>query len=176
MPYRIITRYTLHALGFGLIAGLVWLAARLVCFRRPWTRRDGLWLVSVVYVGMVLEIIGLRFGLQAIAPLSVAPRFQPLYTTIEHWHKGPGQFIYHVFGNLLWFVPVGMLVPRLFPGAKLRHAVLAGLALSLLAEALQYLLGTGLPDIDDVALNILGTLAGGVCGRLLPRRDASSWA
>ena len=165
MPYKLIARYSLHALAFGLTAGALWLIVRRLRVRRPLDRRDGLWLAAVIYLGMLLEIIGLRFGLQAIAPLTRLPRLQPMYTTIEHWHKGPGQFIYHIFGNMLWFVPVGFFLSRLFPGARPHHALLAGLALSLLVETLQYLLGTGLPDIDDLLLNTLGAGLGGLVFR-----------
>ncbi|MBQ7617977.1 MAG: hypothetical protein IJS50_03800, partial [Desulfovibrio sp.] len=46
-------------------------------------------------------------------------------------------------------VPVGALLPRLFPGTKWYHALLAGLCLTLLVEGLQWVLGTGEPDVDD---------------------------
>lgn len=162
MPYKLIARYSLNALAFGLVVEALWLVVRLIRVRRPLNRRDGLWLAAVVYLGMVLEIIGLRLGLQPIAPLTTVPRLQLMYTTVEQWHKGPGLFIYHVAGNIMWFVPVGFFLPRLFPGARPIHALLTGLALSLLVETLQYLLGTGLPDIDDVLLNTLGAGLGGM--------------
>lgn len=174
MPWKLIMRYSLHALAFGLVLGAVWLIIRLIAGRRPLTRRDGLWLAAVVYLGMVLEIIGLRLGLQPIAPLTTVPRLQLMYTTVEQWRKGPGLFIYHGVGNMIWFAPVGFFLPRLFPGARPRHALLAGLALSLLVETLQFVLGTGLPDIDDVWLNTLGAyLSGIVCFFRIKQRKRS---
>lgn len=160
MPYGIIFRYSLRALGFGAAAGLVWLAARVFCVKRPLTRRDGLWLMTVVYIAMVLEIIGLRIGLVHIKFMGGSLRLSPLAYTLSQWRAGVGAFTYHVGGNMMWFMPVGWLLPRLFPRAKWHHALLAGLMLSLLVECLQYILGTGVSDIDDVLLNALGALIG----------------
>ena len=160
MPYGIILRYSLRALAFGAAAGLIWLAARLLCVKRPLTRRDGLWLLAVVYVAMVLEIIGLRIGLVTIRFMGGKLRLCPLDFTLSQWRAGVGPFIYHVGGNMMWFMPLGALLPKLFPKAGWFHALLAGLALSLLVECMQYVLGTGVSDIDDVLLNTLGALTG----------------
>ena len=160
MPWSIIFRYSLHALGFGLAAGAVWLIWRLKIARRPMDRRGWLQLLTVFYLAMVLEIIGLRLGLHTIRLLSRRAHLVPLQTTRTTWRRGPGTFIYHVFGNLMWFMPLGFLLPRLKPGCRWYHALLAGAALSVTVELLQYLLGTGMPDIDDVMLNTTGALLG----------------
>ena len=160
MPWSIIFRYSLHALGFGLAAGAVWLTGRLLIAHRPMDRRGWLVLLTVVYIAMVLEIIGLRLGLQAIRPLTRMPNLIPLRTTLAEWRLGRGAFIYHVFGNLLWFVPLGLLLPRLRPGCHWYHALVAGAALSMAMECLQLLLGTGMPDVDDMLLNASGALLG----------------
>ena len=160
MPWFTIFRYTLHALGFGLAAGAVWLVGRLLIARKSMDRRGWLILMTVIYIAMVLEIIGLRLGLQAIRPLSRTPSLVPLRTTLDEWRQGRGAFVYHVFGNLLWFVPLGFMLPRLRPGCRWYHALAAGAALSLAMELLQLLLGTGMPDVDDVLLNALGALLG----------------
>ena len=67
-------------------------------------------------------------------------------------------FIYLFGGNLIWFAPAGVLV-RL-RGGKLWQAALAGLGLSLLVETLQFVLGSGVSELDDLILNTLGAVLG----------------
>ena len=57
-------------------------------------------------------------------------------------------------------MPLGLLVPRLWPQRRLGTVTALGLGLSLLVEACQYLLGTGVPDVDDLLLNTLGAMLG----------------
>ena len=58
--------------------------------------------------------------------------------------------------NIVFFVPFGMLFP-----VKKWKAVLSFSALfSILIEALQYILGLGLCELDDVICNALGAMIG----------------
>ena len=67
-------------------------------------------------------------------------------------------FTYLFVGNLVWFAPAGVLT-RL-RGGKLWQAALAGLGLSLLVEAGQFLLGSGVSELDDLVLNTCGAVLG----------------
>ena len=67
-------------------------------------------------------------------------------------------FLYLFVGNLIWFVPAGILV-RL-RGGKLWQAALAGLLLSFFIETTQFLLGSGVSELDDLILNSCGALLG----------------
>lgn len=68
---------------------------------------------------------------------------------------------YNLFGNLIGFVPFGILLPLLF--RRMRHLLLTtlvGFGLSLLYEYTQLKTGLGYFDVDDLLLNTAGTLAG----------------
>jgi len=68
---------------------------------------------------------------------------------------------YNLFGNLIGFVPFGILFPLLF--RRMRHLILttlAGFGLSLLYEYIQVKTGLGYFDVDDLLLNTAGALAG----------------
>jgi glycopeptide antibiotics resistance protein len=70
-------------------------------------------------------------------------------------------FFYNSVGNVAWFIPLGWLLPQLY--AKRRSGavtLLAGLCLSLVIETLQFLLMTGVSDIDDVFFNFCGCCLG----------------
>ena len=75
-------------------------------------------------------------------------------------------FTYLFLGNLLWFAPAGVLV-RL-RGGKLWQAALAGLGLSLCIEAMQFVLGSGVSELDDLILNTAGAALGFAAAAAIP--------
>ena len=76
-------------------------------------------------------------------------------------------FIYLFGGNLVWFAPAGFLV-RL-RGGKLWTAFLAGFLLSLLVESLQFILGSGVSEAEDLILNTAGAVLGFAAAAVLMR-------
>lgn len=68
---------------------------------------------------------------------------------------------YNIWGNLLGFIPFGILLPLAIPFFKRWWAMLpAGLLLSLGYETTQLLTGLGVWDVDDLLLNTAGATAG----------------
>ncbi|HIY92763.1 MAG TPA: VanZ family protein [Candidatus Companilactobacillus pullicola] len=70
-------------------------------------------------------------------------------------------FFYNLYGNIMWFVPMGIFIPALTE----RHfgffkVVLIGALISTSIETLQFILNTGVTDIDDVIFNTLGAAVG----------------
>lgn len=68
---------------------------------------------------------------------------------------------YNIWGNLLGFIPLGVLLPLAIPW--FRHGIkitAAGLLCSLGFETMQLLTGLGIWDVDDLLLNTAGTIAG----------------
>jgi len=76
-------------------------------------------------------------------------------------------FTYLFGGNLFWFAPAGALV-RL-RGGRLWQAALAGFGLSLFVESAQFILGSGVSELDDLILNTQGALLGFAAASLLLR-------
>ena len=69
--------------------------------------------------------------------------------------------VYLVVGNLIWFFPFGFLLPKIVVSWNKWYLIfLSGLALSLVIEMLQFLLGTGVSELDDLILNTAGTMIG----------------
>lgn len=67
----------------------------------------------------------------------------------------------NIWGNLLGFVPLGLLLPLAWPW--FRHSIktaMAGLLCSLGFEMAQLLTGLGVWDVDDLLLNTAGTIGG----------------
>ena len=73
-------------------------------------------------------------------------------------------FCYLFFGNLIWFVPAALLC---LLGLSRPRVIGFAFALSVLIETLQYLLGSGVTEVEDVILNTLGAALGTL---LTPRK------
>lgn len=158
--------YSGRALVFAAVAGALWLLARLVLVRRagrPFRIPNELpGLLFVLWLSALVQITVLRAGIDWTAVLEPgrgAPDLQilPLLATFRELKRGLWPFLYPVLGNLLWFLPLGFLLPELPPGRlKPGTVLLAALGLSMGIEALQGLFRTGVMDIDDVLFNVAG--------------------
>lgn len=72
----------------------------------------------------------------------------------DNWIRAVG----NIFGNVAIFIPLGLLLPAIFKKmrTKFSYIIITSIILSVLFESLQYTLGIGSADIDDVLLNALG--------------------
>lgn len=71
----------------------------------------------------------------------------------------PTYIVRNIAGNIVLFLPLGLLLPLLWRGWTLGKTVLAGAAFSFIIEFTQLFTSRG-TDIDDLLLNTLGTLCG----------------
>ncbi|NLG25114.1 MAG: hypothetical protein GX558_07135 [Clostridiales bacterium] len=160
-----IAAYVARAARFAGVVAAAYLLGRGLWLwasgRRPNWGGEGLRLLMVFYLAAVVEITALRgVYLQGFrgpgAGQSAAVQLAPLRTTLGQLRAGAWPFVYHVVGNLAWFMPLGALLPAIDRRATLVHAALAALCLSAAVEGAQWALHTGQPDVDDLMLNALG--------------------
>ncbi|MCO6542702.1 MAG: VanZ family protein [Lactobacillus sp.] len=91
--------------------------------------------------------------------------FQPLVQTFK-LTTGTSilDFIYNFGGNIAWFIPWGLGLPLLNPlKINFSKTVFSGMLLSVLIESLQFVLFTGVSDIDDIIFNTVGAAIGYAC-------------
>ena len=80
-------------------------------------------------------------------------------------------FFYNSFGNILCLVPFRTLFPIVFSkNQSFVKTVLTGLLFSISLETLQFLLETGVSDIDDVFFNTCGAILGYLIYRLFRKK------
>ena len=121
-------------------------------------------LYMIALVAMVLFKYGFKTGLGS---LNLIP-FQ--------WVTYPQAMRFsNIFGNIAFFVQLGVLLPLLFRKMNAGKTVLAGFCLSLFFEIAQYVTDTGGADVDDLILNTCGVICGALCFLLL-RKFAHSEA
>lgn len=126
------------------------------------------------YMAVLLRITVFRTGfwrgplfLNGQINLTLFTGVYPPLITAGRW----GYILYLVGGNLVWFVPFGAYLAWRRPGLRPARLLLAGLGLSLLIETMQFVLGTGFSELDDLLLNTLGAGLGGWMVSLLRHKN-----
>jgi glycopeptide antibiotics resistance protein len=77
-------------------------------------------------------------------------------------------FIINIFGNIVAFMPMGLLVPTIFKTERRAINVMLISALaSNMIEILQYFFNVGAFDIDDIILNTLGGFLGYIVFKIM---------
>ena len=83
------------------------------------------------------------------------------YVTAIQLENKANASLSNVLGNIVLFVPWGFLIAQTFIFLRSWLLVsLSSLALSLLAEVIQFIFKVGLFDVDDIILNTLGGIIG----------------
>ena len=89
-----------------------------------------------------------------LTPFSTIRLFSSARVSSEYSYKNIG-------GNIIGFIPLGILFPLAFPFLKNRIRLTGFIfAISLLFETFQLITGIGVFDVDDLLLNTLGGIAG----------------
>ncbi len=129
-------------------------------------RIDRLALVLLLLYLAMLAFLTLR-PVGADVESNVRVNLKPFATILPALRHGPGTFVFaSLVGNVLAFVPLGLLLPLAFRRLHWLLVILAGAALSAAIELAQYTLSTNLgygyrrADIDDVIVNVFGTVVG----------------
>ena len=80
--------------------------------------------------------------------------------------------LYLFLGNVIWFIPMGCyFVQR--KKLPVLQTVLIGFLVSLLIETLQYVLGTGVSELDDLILNTFGCMTGALLAWVANRQPVT---
>lgn len=121
----------------------------------------------LIYIYMLLFVTVFRGGLyqNLVHSINLVP-FDELLTSSYYQLEVLGtteavlMFSYNVLGNIIWFIPLGILLSTLFEKMNVWKTLMISFIVSLSIEILQYLFYTGVSDIDDLIFNIVG----GICG------------
>ena len=159
-----------------------------LCVMVPWTlirlaarvplRRA---LAEALFAGYVLALLGVVF--MPWRPLTTGDvpylwnsvNLVPLRTVIEMVRDHPQRALLQLVGNIILFVPLGLLLPTLSTRCRrLGVTAAVGLAVSAGIELVQFALLFSLAsarsvDVDDVILNVTGAVLGYLVWRVIYR-------
>ncbi|MCD8357061.1 MAG: VanZ family protein [Clostridia bacterium] len=129
-----------------------------------------LWLCLIVYLALLLRVILFKFDFNtiidilndkdelALTRVNLVP-FQTIRFYLFSGRVSDAVAFRNLAGNILAFVPIGILVPLLRRDLSLGFTFCVGFALSAAIELTQYFTGLGSCDIDDLILNVLGAMS-----------------
>jgi glycopeptide antibiotics resistance protein len=122
---------------------------------------------ALVYIAM-LAVVTLLPVAWISPPSDYGPQLVPLQGILADLEDSPVERLAEVFGNVLLFVPLGFLLPLLFPAMRhWRQALVVGAGVSLLIELYQLAWpGVRKASVDDLLMNALGAVLGFAALRL----------
>ena len=132
-------------------------------------KKNRIWTVLFgLYCAGMLWLLFDRAGYETGIPYWDQLKFNlvPFHTIHLFWdalrsHTYRTAAVINLLGNILMFIPLGFLLPRVFPRlGRLRKTLLATAGIIVAVEVLQLLTLVGTCDIDDLILNILGAAIG----------------
>lgn len=134
-------------------------------------------MVLIIYLGVLIRLIILKYPVPVLrgimdewelsnAKAGVATANLTLFKTIRMYVRYYDRLngFDNLFGNVLAFMPLGVLIPVSFPGVDRWWMILLhSFWLSLCIELFQLVSHFGAFDVDDILLNTLGGLLGFFC-------------
>ena len=119
-------------------------------------RRNALAILLLAYVAFLLSIT-LVFFPHETSSINLVP----FRTIASDWRTGGLPFLINFVGNIVAFMPVGILPPLIRTRkTEAWEMALFGLGLSVVIEGGQYLFSRRCADVDDLILNTLGAVLG----------------
>ncbi|MFI3284734.1 MAG: VanZ family protein [Erysipelotrichaceae bacterium] len=179
MNIELLLVYCYRAFIFACVTGLaytlVYLMVHLINKKTIQTKKFFLKLIFFCYVACLFQITVIRdwqlfFDYAGWQHSYDTVQLDMFYTLSNAYQYKWTTFIYHCFGNILWFVPMGFLLPLICKWFNnVIKVVLFGACFSLMIEGLQWLFNSGISDIDDFITNTLGTLLGYLIYRIVKK-------
>lgn len=144
--------------------------------------RYSLWIVLIIYCLLLFRIT--LFKQVALFNLSAAIgtseriiSIVPFVSILEMIKTGTSfeRIIENVLGNIVLFIPLGILLPTLIRKSG-KITLILGICTSAIIEIVQFVFGLGSTDIDDLILNTVGVLIGYQLFRFIKRVTKSNFA
>lgn len=122
-------------------------------------------LIFIFYILALYQITALRLGgigwnLENMIERRTRVNQAPLALLWRWTVNGVWWYLfYNVIGNCVWFIPMGVILPAIYKQfrGKPFWVIFIGMSISSSIEVLQYILCTGVTDLDDVIFNTVGT-------------------
>ncbi len=117
---------------------------------------------SIIYLLTLLLAISILRGQKIVIDASRQANLTPIVNTIRDiklvisyknfW------LLSSILCNIVMFVPFSYLIPRIGKTTDFKKTIILIFILSLMIECFQYAFGTGIFDIDDIILNVFGSI------------------
>jgi glycopeptide antibiotics resistance protein len=129
----------------------------------------------VLFFSFIIGLFALTFD-QDASDQQTAVNLVPFKVFVDTYHAIQESgfwepFTINLLGNIIIFIPIGLLLPLLWRKFSARKTILSGFLISLFIEFVQLTLDRS-SDIDDLMLNTLGAIIGYGIFQCLPSTTA----
>lgn len=137
--------------------------------KRPVSVTVFLWFLLIAYLVVLFRVVLFKFPISTILDI-LADRDELEYTRVNlvpfqtirfYMFSGrvsPYVAFLNLFGNILAFVPLGILIPLLRRELSILFTFITAFMISFSIELTQLITGLGSCDIDDIILNVFGAM------------------
>lgn len=129
---------------------------------RIWVAIFGLYCAVMLWLlfGRAGYVEGIPYGEQlklSLVPFRTIRLFLDVLDHPQYWMDA----VVNLFGNVIMFIPLGFLLPKVIPKlGKLWKTLLTSAAIVIAVEVAQLLTLLGTCDTDDLILNVIGAAIG----------------
>ncbi|MDQ0352505.1 glycopeptide antibiotics resistance protein [Alkalibacillus filiformis] len=118
-------------------------------------------MINLIFYSMNINIEHRTFAYYDDASHNIVP-FSSISNYFANFtHYNFNTWFYNTLGNIIMFIPLGVLIPIVYDRSKrLYQVVLLSFLISLIIEGMQFVTGLGVFDIDDIILNTIGGVIG----------------
>ena len=116
--------------------------------------KEFIYLIAITYILCLFYVVTFQdsnYGVSNYVP----------FKEIFRYSFGSHKFFKNILGNIMLFIPYGFLSSYLLKNKKLSVTFILSLIASITIEVVQYHIGRVF-DIDDIILNVLGGIIGGL--------------
>lgn len=110
-------------------------------------------LIFIVYVLLLFQLLT-STEMNTNSGFNLVP-----FTEIFRYKAGTERFLYNVIGNICIFIPFGYFISGYVKASKVSHILFISVITSLTVELVQLQIGRSF-DIDDILLNVVGSMLG----------------
>lgn len=123
------------------------------------------WVIYILIVVWHLLINSTRlhfsYGINGYKSLNMVPFKQIGEYIINYNNYNFDIWFMNLFGNVILFIPFGFMLPLIHnKGKNIKSNIIFSFMFSLIIELMQYIFSIGVFDIDDIILNLCGSLIG----------------
>ena len=160
-------QYVILGLILAVIIGIIAATGYFVVYKKIMKGKKKIRLQNVLWAGIFfcyLIVVLCTTVLDRSAVWSGSKIMPLFYSYREAWYSFSMAEWRNIVLNILLFVPLGFLLPLGIRSFRRFWATyLTGLAVTVLIESVQFVLGRGVAEADDILNNFLGTMIGYGC-------------
>ena len=124
--------------------------------------------ILILYIPVFLRVTFMEDGIRtATNQIRLIP-FNTVFESLSG-DKTLKFLMVNYLGNILLFIPIGLILSAIFKRLTIIRIVLISLLITVAVELSQNLLGRGYADIDDIMMNVLGAFIGAVIFSLIKK-------